>query len=369
MKIICAPDSFKESISAADAARSMAAGVKRADPRAEVDVCPVADGGEGTLEALVEARGGIAHEASVTGPLGEPIQAHFAVLEGDIGIVELADASGLANLPKDRRDPTRTTTFGTGELIRLAVGHGCGEVIVCIGGSATVDGGAGMAQALGARFFGRGGRLVKQPMTGGLLREIGRIEPPDERLPRIRIACDVTNPLIGERGAAAMYGPQKGATSDQVKELDAGLAHLAALLGADPATPGFGAAGGAALSLVTLCGAVMERGIELVLDAINFHERCRGATLVLTGEGRLDGQSMHGKAPIGVALAAARLDVPTIAIVGSTGPGVEETLKPRGPLERCVSLSERYGLKRAMIETVALIERAAYDVAAHMFSV
>lgn len=363
MRILCAPDSFKETINAADAAEAMALGVR--DAGCVTDVCPIADGGEGSLDTMLSAMGGEMRTAVVVGPLGEPLPARYGIARGGIGIIELAEASGLALVPKQSRNPMRTTTFGTGQLIKLAADHGCNETLVCIGGSATVDGGTGLAQALGAIFFGADGQVITSPMTGGDLAALKRVEPPDiQRLPTIRIACDVTNPLCGPRGAAAVYGPQKGATPEQVQRLDAGLAHLASLCGVDPETPGFGAAGGAPIGLAALCGGRLERGIALVLDAVGFEQRCRRADLVLTGEGCLDAQSLSGKATLGVARAAAELGVPTIAIVGKVGDGAAECIgAAHGKLRDCVSLSERYGEDRSMREPAALLRVVARDMA------
>lgn len=394
MKFLCAPDSFKESLDAVAVARAMAEGIRAADPAAEVDECPVADGGEGTLDALVAAFGGEIRTARVAGPLGTPLDARFAIAEhptrGRLGVIELAEASGLARIPPAERDPTRTTTYGTGELIARAAAAGAETIIVGVGGSGTCDGGTGLAQALGVRFFDGTGALINGPMTGGALRTIGRLERPaperkrgPARRPRIIVACDVRNPLCGEHGAAAIYGPQKGATPAQVRQLDEGLAHLAALVGADaergapetpaapgaattnPTTPGAGAAGGAGFGLAALCGASLERGIELVLDAVRFSERCADADLVLTGEGRLEANSLEGKAAIGVAMAARALGTPTIAIVGSTGPGAERCLESAGeggPLRAFVSLSDRYGRGRALTDTARCVAEAAAEV-------
>ncbi|MCI0676020.1 MAG: glycerate kinase [Phycisphaerales bacterium] len=366
-KIICAPASFKETLSAQDAAQAMAEGVRRADPSAQVDLCPVGDGGEGTMHALIAALGGTVHKASVTGPLGAPVSAEYAVCSGaETGIVELAQASGLALVPPQQRDPTKTTTFGVGELIILAARRGCASIIVCIGGSATVDGGAGLAQALGAKFFDRAGDLIQPPLTGAQLMRIATFERPTKRPTRLRVACDVTNPLCGPTGAAAVYGPQKGATPSQVRLLDDGLAHLAFIVGGDPTQPGAGAAGGAGFGLAALCGATLERGIDLVLDAIDFHQRCADASLVLTGEGRLDAQSLQGKAALGVAASAAHAGAPTIAIVGSTGPGAELTTDRAcgGFLHHYISLADQYGLARALAEAAALLTQATTDVVA-----
>jgi glycerate kinase len=364
MNVLCAPDKFRGTLTAAEAAEAMARGAEAAGTagqRIRVDRCPVADGGEGTVEALSAALGGEIRPARVVGPLGGDREASYGVSgDGTTGVVELAAASGLGLVPPEERDPTRTTSFGTGELIALAVEAGCRDIIVGIGGSATCDGGAGLAQALGARFYDEAGRLIEEPLSGGGLMEIACFEPP-RALPSIRVACDVSNPLLGPNGAAAVYGPQKGATPEQLSRLEEALAHLVSIIGGDPQTPGFGAAGGAGCGLAVMCGASLEPGIDVVLQAVGFEDRCRAANLVLTGEGRLDDQSIQGKACMGVASAAARLGVPAIAIVGSTGPGAEECVEPAvgGTLMRYISLEERYGRDRALRDTAAALEEAS----------
>lgn len=363
MRVICAPDSFKESISAADAAAAMARGVLNARPDAAVDRCPIADGGEGTVEALATAAGGELRRDRVTGPLGEPVDAAWASLDdGETAAVELSAAAGLALVPRDRRDPTRTTTFGVGELIRRALDAGARRIILGIGGSATTDGGSGAAQALGARFLS-GGEPITQPMTGGLLArvdavDLGKLDP---RLAdvRIEVACDVTNPLCGPAGAARVYGPQKGATPEQVEQLDAALAHLAERLGADPNLPGAGAAGGMGFGAVAMLGATLRRGIDLVLDALRFDERVRGCDLCLTGEGRLDGQTLHGKAVAGVAQAAARHGVPVVALVGSVGEGWERHRE--AGVERVIVIGEGLPREESMRRAGELLEHAAAE--------
>lgn len=366
MKIVCAPDSFKETLGATDAVAAIARGVADADPQAEVDECPVGDGGEGTLEALMTAMNGTRHNVVVIGPRGTNVKATFGVSSDQkTGIVELAQASGLALLPANRRDPTLTTTYGTGQLIQAAVDEGCTTVIVCIGGSATCDGAAGLAQALGVQFLDSAGNRIAEPLIGGTLQTIASIKPPEKKLPNLRIACDVTNPLLGVNGAAAIYGPQKGATQQQVAQLDDALAHLASLTNLDPQFPGAGAAGGAGFGLVAFCNAKLERGIDLVLDAARFDERVRDADLVITGEGRLDGQSLAGKATIGVARAALRHNAPTIAIVGSTGQGAHNCLirdGVNGALYDYRSLSDRFGRDRAMNDTAAALRELTAEV-------
>lgn len=365
MRIVCGPDSFKESLAAAEAAAAMARGIERIGLGIECDQCPIGDGGEGTMEALCRADANARkHDLTVMGPVHETVQAQFATLAGGkVGVIELAEASGLSLVPAHHRNPLRTTTYGTGQLMRAAMDLGCDELIVCLGGSATVDGGAGIIQALGGRFFDRQGQLIETPLCGGMLASIGRIEPP-RGLPRIRVACDVRNPLHGPKGAAAVYGPQKGATESQVRELESGLARFSEVVGVAGEVEGAGAAGGAGYGLAALCGAQLERGIELVLDAVRFDQRCRCAALVLTGEGRLDGQSLHGKAALGVAARAAKIDVPTIAIVGATGPGAEDCCDPRqgGMLESFVDLSARFGRETALRDPAGCVAEAAFTI-------
>ncbi len=365
MRILCAPDSFKEVLTAEQVGEAMEAGIHRsAGGPHGVERCPMADGGEGTLDALAPALGALVHTALVGDPLSRTITARFGVATSTgVGVVELAAASGLARLGADERDPERTTTFGTGQLIRRAAALGGRQVILGLGGSATIDGGTGLAQALGARFFDRHGRLLPKPMTGGLLVRVHRFQRPQEP-PSIRAACDVSNPLCGPEGAAAVYGPQKGATARQIEILDGALGHLCALADLDPFTPGFGAAGGAGFGAVAFLGAQLESGSELVLTAVQLEQRCRAADLVLTGEGRLDGQSLSGKAVLGVARAAGRAGVPSVAIVGDLGPGWETCVDPRRPdrLAGCVSLTERFGRARARTDAASLIAQVAGEV-------
>lgn len=360
MLVVCAPDSFKETLSAPAAAEALAEGVRRARPGWRCDRCPVADGGEGSLDVLVAALGGTAEPLTVTGPLGEPVRAPLGILPGAAkAVVELAHASGFGLVPPDRRDPTRTTTFGTGQLIAAAVRRGCREVIVCVGGSATVDGGAGIAQALGGRFADRHGRVIEHPVTGGDLLEVATYTPP-AGAPVLRVACDVTNPLLGPAGAAAVYGPQKGATPRQVEMLETALAHLASIAGGDPSAPGAGAAGGAGYGLAALLGATLHRGIDLVLETLEFRRRCAAAHLVLTGEGRLDDQTLHGKAAAGVARAAAEAGVPVIAIAGQVEISDRRSLDDL--FAETVSLADRYGLDRALSEPAKLLAEVAREL-------
>lgn len=325
MRVVCAPDSFKESMTAGAAARAMAEGVRRVAADAVCDLCPVSDGGEGFVEAMLTAAGGQRRVTAVCGPLGEPVDAAWGVLADGSAVIEMAAASGMERVPVDKRDPTRTTTFGTGQLIAAALDEGCRRVLVGIGGSATCDGGAGMAQGLGVRFVDAAGMWCADGLGGGALAAVAGVDRsrvhPGLAGAQVLVACDVTNPLCGPDGSAAVYGPQKGATPAQVRELDGGLAHLAAVCAVDGQRPGFGAAGGLGFGLVVFAGARLRRGIDLVLEAVGFEDRVAGADLCLTGEGRLDGQSLSGKAVLGVARAAERQAVATWALVGAIGEG------------------------------------------------
>jgi len=351
MKIVIAPDSFKESLSATEVAQAIARGVLAVCPEAQVDLCPMADGGEGTVEAMVAATGGRYVSADVFDPLGRHIRARLgllgaareAMLPGEVGftaagvaaegegpagttaVIEMAAASGLALVPLDRRDPLRTTTYGTGQLIVAALDAGARQIILGIGGSATVDAGCGAAQALGVEFYDADGEPCACGLAGGGLTSIATTDLSglDERLAetQIRIACDVTNPLTGPEGAAAMYGPQKGATPEVVEQLDAGLTHFAAIvaepLGMDiDSLPGAGAAGGLGAGLVAFAGATLENGGKLIADAVDLPARLRGAELCFTGEGRIDGQSRYGKVPMRVASLAGKQGVSTVCIAG-----------------------------------------------------
>ena len=330
MKLVLAPDSFKESLSARQAAEAMARGIRAALPDAEVVMLPVADGGEGTAETLVWATGGALHEATVTGPLGSAVVARYGWLgDGATAVVEMAEASGLHLVPKSRRDPLVTTTRGVGELIRAALDRGAKRLIVAIGGSATNDAGAGALQALGAGLFDESGRPVGP--GGGSLGALARIDLTslDRRLSGvdIRVASDVTNTLVGAEGASAVFGPQKGATPEMVRVLDASLLRFAAILRRDASIdveslPGGGAGGGLAAALVA-CGGRIVPGIDVVLDALDFERRIRGATAVFTGEGRIDAQTARGKVVAGIVDRASRQGVPVVAFAGSVSPGFE----------------------------------------------
>ena len=359
MKIVVAPDKFKGCLSAADVAAAVARGVRRAVPDADLDLCPVADGGEGTVAALVAATGGRLESRRVTGPLPEmKVDAVFGVLgDGTTAVIEMAAASGLALLKPADRNPLNTTTFGTGELLTAAAGLGVRQIILGIGGSATNDAGVGCAQACGLPVILEGGEPVSmtEPLCGRDLRSVVLVKhgrgSPVERV-RITVACDVTNPLYGPDGAAHVYGPQKGATPQQVRELDESLRQLARRLGkeAEARTPGAGAAGGLGFGMLAFFGATLRRGVEIVTEATRLEQRLGGADLCITGEGRLDRSSLNGKAPIGVARLCKRLGVPCVALVGSAGGGAEaavgEGLTAYRPIHDG-SLSPKQSIRRA----------------------
>ena len=335
MRVVIAPDKFKGSLTALEAAEAMARGLSRVDPCAEIDRVPMADGGEGTVAALVAATGGSYRTVTVTGPLGELVAASFGLLgDGRTAVLEMASASGLWLVPPTLRDPLRATTRGTGQLLLAALEAGARRVIVGIGGSATNDGGAGLGQALGFRLLDTHGRELEP--GGGELDRLARIERTDQVAvlgsATIAVACDVSNPLCGPRGASAVYGPQKGATPEMVARLDRNLGHFADIVARDLDVavrdiPGSGAAGGLGGGLVAFAGGRLEGGVNLVIEAVNLRERLHAADLCLTGEGALDGQSAFGKTAVGVARLAHSLGCPTLAIAGSIGPGAEAVLE------------------------------------------
>lgn len=325
MKIVIAPDSYKESLSAQDVATQIEAGFREIFPDASYVKLPVADGGEGTVEAMVAATQGRIVEVQVTGPLGDKIDAFFG-LSGDekTAFIEMAAASGLERVPSAQRNPLLTTSYGTGELIRSALDHGVKHCIIGIGGSATNDGGAGMAQALGAKLLDAQGEPIG--FGGGALGALERVDVSelDQRIKscRFEVACDVTNLLTGKLGASAVFGPQKGATSAMIVQLDNALKHYAEVIRHSldidvDQVPGSGAAGGMGAALLAFCGAELRQGIEIVTEALGLDELVRDASLVITGEGRIDSQTVHGKVPIGVARVAKRYNKPVVGIAGS----------------------------------------------------
>lgn len=335
VRIVVAPDSFKGSISAVAVANAMEQGILSVFPDAEIIKVPIADGGEGTIEALIVATGGQLIAQEVRGPLGDSVEARWGILgDGETAVIEMAAASGLLLVPSEKRDPCITTTYGTGQLIKAVLDRGIRKLIVGIGGSATNDGGMGMAQALGVSFLDAFGSEL--PGGGAALKLLSRIDISmiDSRLleTRIVVACDVDNPLCGPRGATAVYGPQKGATIEMVAELDAALANYAAIAkdatGKDVAEcAGAGAAGGVGAGLLFFTKAKLQIGVEIVLEAVHFSDIVKMANFVITGEGCTDFQTAYGKAPVGVARIAKNHNVPTLCLSGSLGNRYEEVLQ------------------------------------------
>ena len=326
MKVVIAPDSYKESLTAMEVATAIESGFKEIMPDAEYIKLPMADGGEGTVQSLVDATGGDIVTVEVTGPLGQPVEGFYGLLgDGSTAVIEMAAASGLHLVEPDERNPLLTTTYGTGELIKAALDRGVDHIIIGIGGSSTNDGGVGMAQALGAKLVDANG--VDLPFGGGALADLVSIDLSglDSRLATVQleVACDVDNPLCGPKGASHIFGPQKGATPEMVTELDSNLAHYAEVIRQTNGKEvidqsGAGAAGGLGAALLGLFDATLRPGISIVMDAVNLAEVVKDADLVITGEGRIDSQTIHGKTPIGVARTAKLYNLPVIGIAGST---------------------------------------------------
>ncbi len=370
MRILIAPQEFKGSLTATEAARFIADGLRRALPDAELDLAPLADGGPGTVEALVEATNGRYVETEVRDPLGRPVRARWGVLGGASGgtaVIEMAAASGLTLLLVAERDPLTASTYGTGELIRAALDAGCSRLIVGAGGSATNDGGAGMAQALGARLLDDAGDDL--PPGGAALARLERVDVTglDPRLQdaEVTVASDVTNALCGPEGASFVYGPQKGAAHGDVRLLDTALANYARViardLGPDVASiPGSGAAGGLAAGLIAFCGARVRPGFDVVARAVGLQERIRRADVVVTGEGRLDRQTAFGKTPAGVARLSRRLGRAVVAVVGEViGKEAEE---PPPLFDALFALSpELANADDAIAQAPRLLQRAARE--------
>ncbi|GAA0706795.1 glycerate kinase [Vreelandella titanicae] len=329
MNVLLCPDSFKDALSAQDAATAMARGVQRAAPEAHIQVCPLADGGEGSLDALIAATGAERRQLNVQDALGRPRQAAWGWLSDQrTAFIELAEASGLQHLAADERNALHTSTFGVGELLLTALDQGAEKALLLLGGSATNDGGAGMLQALGARFLDQHGEPL--PPGGAALNQLASLELDglDPRLAKFSLeaAVDVDNPLLGERGASAVFGPQKGASPEEVEQLDRALGHFAdisthALSDDYRMLPGVGAAGGMGFAAKAFLNATLKPGIEMIMQQAGMASLLARADLVITGEGRLDGQSLSGKTPIGVSRAAKRLHKPVIVLAGSLGDG------------------------------------------------
>ncbi|MFO8008541.1 MAG: glycerate kinase [Candidatus Brocadiia bacterium] len=367
MKFTVAPDSLKESLAAPEAARAIARGISAAAPGAQIVQVPMADGGKGTVAAVVKATEGQLRRASVRGPLDEPVEAAWGMSgDGRTAVIEMAQASGLELVPPERRDPTKTSTYGTGQLIAHALEAGVESVVVGIGDSATVDGGVGMAQALGARFTDAAGRTLGR-LCGGWLREVASVslDGLDARLDQVDIvvASDVTNPLLGPEGAARVYGPQKGASAQQVEELEAGLANLAEVVERDldldvVHLPGAGAAGGLGAGLVAFLGARLASGARTVMEIVRLRERMAGSDLVFTAEGRADAQSCFGKATCCVVEAARAQGIPAVVLAGSLAEGYDG-LRERGACAVLSILDGPMCLEEAAGRTEELLARTA----------
>ncbi|MBL8926689.1 MAG: glycerate kinase [Pseudonocardia sp.] len=399
MHVVVAPDKFKGSLTAREVADRVAAGIAAVTPGVDVVRVPVADGGDGTVDAALAA-GYERIPVRATGPTGAPVDTAYAVRDG-VAVVELADVSGLRLLPPDRLAPRTATSYGTGEVIRAALDRGCRSVVLGIGGSASTDGGAGMVEALGVRLLDAAGNPL--PRGGGALADLDRVDlsglHPAVARTRIVVACDVDNPLLGPHGAAAVYGPQKGASPDDVTALDAALKHWADVvdavlagpgglqhggltavgleqghLAANPANPpanpapatrdraGAGAAGGVGYAAMAVLGAELEPGIGLVLDLVRFADHLPGASLVVTGEGSLDEQTLHGKAPAGVAAAAAKAGVPVVTVSGRLG--LDRAQLERAGIAAAYALTDiEPDVQRCQAEAGPLLERLATNLA------
>jgi len=369
MKIIICPDSFKGSLSASDAAAAIDAGVASAFSDAKRELIPLADGGEGTVDALTSVSGGQIINLEVAGPLGEPVQAYYGVMgDGKTAVIEMAAASGLDLVPSAKRDPRFTTTYGTGQLILDAYNRGYRSLIIGIGGSATNDAGTGALSALGVRFLDAHGQVL--PPGGAALAHLSKIDTSamkiDPSTLNIRVACDVTNPLVGPEGASVVYGPQKGASSEIVRELDDALRNFASIVERDLGitianTPGAGAAGGLGAGLMAFLDAHLESGIDIVLDVTRFDDRINDAHLILTGEGRVDRQTAFGKVISGVLKRAKRAGVPVVVIAGGVGEG-SELLYPLGATGIFSIAPGPITLEESINSTRELLSRTAENI-------
>lgn len=334
MKVLIAMDSFKGSLSSLEAGMAVKEGLLHAIPNAEVTLSPLADGGEGTVDALCHGLGGTLIEISVAGPLGENFPAKYGILPNGTAVIEIASAAGLPLIPLEKRNPLFTTTYGVGELIRDAIGKGCRDFLMGLGGSATNDGGVGMLSALGWSFLDRQGHPILSGAVG--LKDLERIDCsrilPELSQCRFRVACDVTNPLLGTHGCSAVFAPQKGATAESIEEMDRWLGSYSCLVQgcyptADPLLPGTGAAGGLGFAFAAFLGGTLEPGAGIVADLCQLEQRIMNSDMVITGEGRLDGQTLMGKGPIHIARLGKKYGKPVVALAGCIGPNGEKCLE------------------------------------------
>ena len=373
MKAVVAIDSLKGSLSSMEAGNAIAEGIYRADAEAKVEVRPLADGGEGTVDALVQGMNGSLRKVRVTGPLGDKVDAAYGIIEeAKMAVIEMSAAAGITLVPDEKKNPLFTTTYGVGEMIWDAIEKGCRKFVVGIGGSATNDGGIGMLQALGYDFLNSKGNAVPYGAKG--LEDLAEIRK-EHVLPELaqcefKVACDVTNPLCGPLGASAVYGPQKGATPEMVREMNQWLADYAKLAAncserADAEHPGTGAAGGLGFAFLTFTNAVLESGIKIVLEETKLEQYIQDADIVITGEGRLDGQTAMGKAPVGVAKLAGKYKIPVLAFAGSVTKDArkcnEEGIHAFFPILRGITTLEdamdAENARRNLMETVEQVFR------------
>lgn len=365
MRVLIATDSFKGSLKSLEAAAIIEKGIRRVYSAAQVEKIAIADGGEGTVEAMVESLQGEYRYAEVSDPIGNKVRARYGIVNGDTAIIEMAEASGLSLVPQDRRNPLTTSTYGTGELIRDALSRGCRKILLGIGGSATNDGGMGMAAALGVKFLDQDGEPLA--MGGGFLDRLQNIDI-SSIMPLVNetefvAACDVNNPLCGERGASRVFGPQKGASPQMVELLDRNLRHYADIIKKDLAidvldAPGAGAAGGLGAGLMVFCKAKLMKGMDIVLDTINIDDRIQEADIVITGEGKLDEQTAYGKVPVGIGLRAKKYGKPVFAIAGSIAQGAELVYQ-QGIDSAMSAIAAPMTIDEAISESPRLIEEAS----------
>lgn len=365
MKIVIASDSFKGSMSSMVVAQRIEAGIRKVLPDAEIIKLPIADGGEGTVEALVESAGGQYKTVPVTGPLGGGVDAVYGILNNGTAVIEMAAAAGLPLLSESERNPMLATTRGVGEMVLAALNEGCRKIIIGLGGSATNDGGVGMAQALGASFLDEQGNALEA--GGGSLMRLHSIDVSgmDKRIgeTEIILASDVRAPLCGPKGASYVFSPQKGADDGMVQMLEDGLAHLSAAvqsqLGIDVAhIPGAGAAGGLGYGFLAFCGASIQSGIDTILDAMEFEKHLTGCSLVITGEGKIDGQSAYGKVPVGIGMRAKKRNLPVLAMVGDMGEGAHAVYE-HGITSIMSTVNRAMPLSEAIANGALLLEDAA----------
>jgi glycerate kinase len=369
LTIVLAPDSFKESMTAKEACIAMEKGIKRANCNINCIHVPMADGGEGTMQSLVDATNGKVYSLKVVGPLGNEVEAQYGILgDGEIGILEMASASGIQLVPAEKRNPLLTTTYGTGQLIKACLDHGVKKLLIGIGGSATNDGGAGVIQALGGRLLDKQGNELG--FGGGELGKLNSIDLKnfDSRLKEvaIEVACDVNNPLCGEKGASNVFGPQKGATKEMIEALDDNLRHYADIikrqLGKDVLNePGAGAAGGLGAGLMAFLNGALKKGIEMVIEYAGLEEKVSDADMVWTGEGSIDFQTQYGKTPLGVATVAKKHNKPVIALAGRVSEDIDVLYE--GGIDSIFSITKgATSLEEALIKGQENIEKTAENI-------